>query len=245
MRPLIAIVGVSVFVATLALAATTAPRGGQGAAAAATAAPRATADPLATSLIAPAGMYGRVAPDDRVDRTRRIVSGLAIPIEGASLPTDPQLLPDAPREFRGGWHEGIDFAAAEGTPVRAVAAGVIVRIDHDFTDWSAEEQDLALRAAVELGYSPPATLDRIRGRQIWIDHGSGIVSRYAHLSSVADLRLGAVVERGQIVGTVGSSGYPEGGPHLHLEVRLGASYLGDGLVPDALTAVIAAAFAAP
>jgi murein DD-endopeptidase MepM/ murein hydrolase activator NlpD len=126
-----------------------------------------------------------------------------------------------------------------------VAAGTIVRIDHEFVDWSNEQKDAALEEAVLLGYTPSATLDRIRGRQVWIDHGGGIVSRYAHLSAVADLPVGAVVEPGQVVGLVGSSGYPEGGPHLHLEVRTGASYLGDGLVGEALIAAIVAAFAAP
>jgi len=68
------------------------------------------------------------------------------------------------------------------------------------------------------------------------------VSRYAHLSSVADLAVGDVVATGQVVGAVGSSGYPEGGPHLHLEVRVGSGYLGDGLTGEALTAAVTAAF---
>jgi murein DD-endopeptidase MepM/ murein hydrolase activator NlpD len=207
--------------------------------------PMATADPADPSRVVPSAAYGRIALDDRVDRTRRIVHGLAIPIEGASLPTDPELLPNAPREFRGGWHEGIDFPAATGTEVHAVAAGTIVRIDRVFIDWPDEDKDRALAQAVELGYTPSATLDRIRGRQVWIDHGGGVISRYAHLSAVADLAVGTAVERGQVIGRVGSSGYPEGGPHLHLEVRTGASYLGDGLTGDALLAAIAAAFDAP
>jgi murein DD-endopeptidase MepM/ murein hydrolase activator NlpD len=214
-------------------------------AASASAAPFATADPSDTSRVAPSSAYGRIALDDRVDRTRRIVRGLAIPIAGSSVPTDPELLPNAPREFRGGWHEGIDFPAAMGTEVRAVAAGTIVRIDHDFVDWSREQSDAALLEAVQLGYTPSATLDRIRGRQVWIDHGRGVVTRYAHLSAVVDLSVGAVVERGQVIGLVGSSGYPEGGPHLHLEVRTGTSFLGDGLTGDALLAAIAAAFEGP
>jgi len=95
---------------------------------------------------------------------------------------------------------------------------------------------------VTLGYTPAATLDRIRGRQVWIDHGHGIVSRYAHLSAVADLAVGQEVEAATNVGAVGSSGYPEGGPHLHLEIRVGSSYLGDGLSGDALLAAVSEAF---
>lgn len=242
MRPLIAVIGASVFAFALALATITTP--GPSAGALPTIAARFTPDPAVTSRLIPAAAYGRLAPEDRVDRTRRSVYGLALPIEGATLPLDPELLPNAARDFRAGWHEGIDFAADDGTPVHAVADGVISRIDHDFNDWSFEEEQQALAAAVELGYTPAATLDRVRGRQVWIDHGGGIMSRYAHLSAVLpELAVGVVVARGQVIGTVGKSGYPEGGPHLHLEVRLGSSYLGDGLTGDGLVATIAAAFA--
>lgn len=245
MRVLLALCGaLAVLIAMVVLMATSGQRPPDQVTATATTAPFATADPANTARVVPGEAYGRIALDDHVDRTRRTVSGLAIPIEGATLPTDPELLPNAPREFRGGWHEGIDFPAASGTEVRAVAAGTIVRIDHGFVDWSPEEKDVALEQAVELGYTLSATLDRTRGRQVWIDHGNGVISRYAHLSAVAELAVGAMVERGQVVGFVGSSGYPEGGPHLHLEIRTGTSYLGDGLSGEALVAAIAAAFAA-
>jgi murein DD-endopeptidase MepM/ murein hydrolase activator NlpD len=242
MRPLIAVIGASVFASTLALASITT---GASSRALPTPAARFTPDPVVTSRVIPGAAYGRIAPDDRIDRTRRSVFGLALPIEGAAVPLDPELLPNAARDFRAGWHEGIDFAADDGTPVHAVADGVISRIDHDFADWTFAEEQEALAAAVELGYTPSATLDRVRGRQVWIDHGGGITSRYAHLSAVLpELAVGVVVTRGQVIGTVGKSGYPEGGPHLHLEVRLGSSYLGDGLSGDGLAAVIAAAFSA-
>ncbi len=244
MRPLIAVAGLCAFAGALLIAAmAAAPRATGSAAAVATPAPYFTADPAVTGWVDPTGAYGRVEPDDRVDRAVRIVSGLLIPIDGASVPTDPELLPNSARAYRGGFHEGLDFPADEGTPVRAVAAGTIVRIDRDFTDWSSEESDRALAQAVGLGYTPSSTLDRIRGQQVWIDHGRGTVSRYAHLSAVADLAIGAGIAAGDIVGSVGSSGLPEGGPHLHLEIRLGTSYLGDGQDGDALIAAIRAAFA--
>jgi murein DD-endopeptidase MepM/ murein hydrolase activator NlpD len=245
MRRLLAWCGLALFVAVGVIVVAARPTGSASQPAASATAPEATADPAVTSRVTPSAAYGRIALDDRVDRTRWNVRGLGVPIEGASVPTDPDLLPNAPREFRGGWHEGLDFPAATGTEVHAVAAGIIVRIDRDFVDWSPEQRDAALSEAVQLGYTPSATLDRIRGRQVWIDHGGGVVSRYAHLSAVADLSVGNVVTPGQVVGLVGSSGYPEGGPHLHLEIRTGTSYLGDGLSGDALLAVIAAAFAAP
>lgn len=243
MRPLIAVAGACVFAGALVIAAVAAaPRATGAAAAAATAEPYSTADPTVTSRVDPTAAYGRVEPDDRIDRTRRIVRGLGLPIDGVDLPTDPELLPNSPRDYRGGSHEGIDFPADDGTPVHAVAAGTIVRIDRDYTEWSVEARDQALADAVALGYTPSSTLDLIRGRQVWIDHGRGIVSRYAHLSAVAPLPVGAAVSRGEVIGSVGSSGLPEGGPHLHLEIRVGASYLGDGLTGDALQTAIAAAF---
>jgi len=244
MRLTLAVFGVAVFVViSVAASMPSRPVAVQSVAAAAPVAmPLATADPSDTSRVDPETQYGSLPVEDRVDRRRIVVRGLAVPIADAPLPTDPELLPNAARDYRAGWHEGIDFPADEGTQVRAIAAGTVVRIDHDFADWSKEQRDTALDQALRLGYTPSATLDRIRGRQVWIDHGRGIVSRYAHLSSVADLAVGTAVVAGQVIGAVGSSGYPEGGPHLHLEVRVRDSYLGDGLTGDALLAAVLAAF---
>jgi murein DD-endopeptidase MepM/ murein hydrolase activator NlpD len=242
MRPLLAIIGVGTLAATLALAATTRGAPAPPPSALPTAIVFATADPTVTARVDAAGAYGRIALDDRPDRTRRVASRLRLPIAGALLPTDVELLPNAPRDFRAGWHEGIDFPADRSTPVHAVAAGTVIRVDRVFADWSAQEREGALADALALGYTPSATLDRIRGRQVWIDHGIGIVSRYAHLEEVADVAVGAYVEAGTVIGFVGSTGFPAGGPHLHLEVRLGQSYLGDGLAGDALIAAVTGAF---
>jgi murein DD-endopeptidase MepM/ murein hydrolase activator NlpD len=228
-------------IGAIAFAGRAAP-GSAAAPAVATAAAEATADPFDTSRVDARTSFGRLGSDERVRRARTVVSGLSLPIDGVGLPDDPDLLPNAPREYRGGWHEGIDFPAPSGTPVHAVAAGTVVRIDHDYQEWDSESERIALAEAVELGYTPATTLDLIRGRQVWIDHGHGIVSRYAHLSEVSDLVVGASVEAGAVIGAVGSSGYPEGGPHLHLEIRVGTSYLGDGLEGDALTTAVAEAF---
>ena len=242
-RVALAACGVALFAAIAVLAAGTRPsQHSQSVAAAAAPAARVTADPASFTRVDPEAERGRVAIDDRIDRRRVVVRGLRLPIDGAGLPDDPDLLPNAPRDYRGGYHEGIDFPAPAGTPVHAVADGTIVRIDHDFVDWDPESERVALAAAVELGYTPARTLDLIRGRQVWIDHGDRIVTRYAHLSAVADLAVGDHIAAGEVIGAVGSSGFPEGGPHLHLEVRIGTSYLGDGLSGDALSAAIAAAF---
>jgi murein DD-endopeptidase MepM/ murein hydrolase activator NlpD len=244
MRVALAVFGVAAFVViSVAASRPTAPGAAERVAAAAPAkAPLVTADPHDTTRFDPETQFGGLPVEDRVDRRIVTVRGLALPIDGAALPTDPELLPNAARDYRAGWHEGIDFPADEGTPVRAIAAGTVIRIDHDFVDWSQQLRDIALDEATALGYTPSATLDRIRGRQVWIDHRGGVVSRYAHLLSVAALSIGDTVSSGQIVGAVGSSGYPEGGPHLHLEVRVRDSYLGDGLTGDALLAAVSRAF---
>lgn len=233
--------GIAVF-ALAVFAARSAPSSAAGAPATMTPRPFVTADPNDRSRQDAATAHGRLPQDQGSGHGHVVVRGLLLPITGIALPTDPDLLPNAPRAYRAGWHEGIDFAARAGTPVRAVAAGTVIRVDTSFTEWDNASRDAALALALRLGYTPAATLDRLRGRQVWIDHGGGIVSRYCHLGSVADLAVGETVAAGTIVGTVGSSGYPEGGPHLHFEVRIGASYLGDGLSGEALIAAIARAF---
>ena len=87
-------------------------------------------------------------------------------------------------------HEGLDFTADPGTPVMAAADGVILTA----------------------GYHPDY------GNVIDIDHGDGLVSRYAHLSRI-DVKGGALVKRGGQIGALGSTGRSTG-PHLHFEVRM-------------------------
>ena len=87
-------------------------------------------------------------------------------------------------------HEGIDFNAVPGTPVVAAAEGVVL-------------------SAV---YHPEF------GNVIDVDHGDGLVTRYAHLSRM-DAQAGVLVRRGERIGAVGSTGRSTG-PHLHFEVRM-------------------------
>jgi murein DD-endopeptidase MepM/ murein hydrolase activator NlpD len=186
------------------------------------------------------------APPEVVERPARPygrLSGMfSPPIEGGEIPDDPDLLPGAPRDYRAGMHEGIDFAAPTGMPVLAAASGTVIRVDVSFLDWTREQQEIALDEALALGYTPPATLDRVRGRQVWIDHGKGVITRYAHLSAVESLVVGQKIDAGALIGRVGSSGYPQGGPHLHFEVRVGDDFYGDGLIGDALARAVTRLF---
>ena len=87
-------------------------------------------------------------------------------------------------------HEGFDFTADVGTPIRAAAAGVVVNVEH------------------HPGY----------GNVLDIDHGNDLVTRYAHCSKIV-VQPGALVKRGQVIAEVGSTGRSTG-PHLHFEVRI-------------------------
>jgi len=87
-------------------------------------------------------------------------------------------------------HEGIDFPAEAGTPIVAAASGKVI-----YAEWHAQY-----------------------GKMLEIDHGNGLVSRYAHASSLL-VKENDLVVRGQRVANVGSTGRSTG-PHLHFEVRL-------------------------
>ena len=169
--------------------------------------------------------------------------GFQYPIAGSCLPTLDTLMPNAPRTYRNGVHEGLDFyhlsscaPVSEGTPIYAMYGGVVIRADIDYVDITPlQVQTLAERTARQ-GFTDPETLDIYRGRQVWLDHGNGIVTRYAHMSSIEPgIVVGAEVRRGDLLGGVGESGTPESVTdpgvemHLHAEVRIGESFLGADL----------------
>ncbi len=169
---------------------------------------------------------------------------LSLPISGTMLSDLAFRLPGAPRSYRYGVHEGIDFYQAGGrpvtadTPVLSVAAGEVIRVDHEYVAPSAQEMEEMLAQTRKVYHTPEHILDELRGRQVWIDHGDGLVTRYCHLSAVAeDLELGQRVEPGQFLGYVGNSGTPASSYgqgqeiHLHLEIRVGNGYVGQYLRP--------------
>ncbi|MEX2229282.1 MAG: M23 family metallopeptidase [Dehalococcoidia bacterium] len=204
-----------------------------------------TATPQAASTVAtlaftPTPFTSDLDPGD--------LTGFAFPIAGGCLPSRDEVMPNAPRTYRDGVHEGVDFyegdvctPIAQGLPVLAVHAGVVIRADLDYVDITPEEIEVLAAKTSAQGSSDAETLDVYRGRQVWIDHGNGVVSRYAHLSSVADgIDVGVEVAAGDAIGAVGESGTPESvtAPgtelHLHLEVRIGDGFLGEGLAPEAV-----------
>ncbi len=87
------------------------------------------------------------------------------------------------------FHDGVDFPAEVGTPIKAAAGGVVV-----YSDRHPEY-----------------------GNMVEIDHGDDMVSRYAHASKLL-VELGQVVLQGQKIAEVGNTGRSTGA-HLHFEIR--------------------------
>jgi murein DD-endopeptidase MepM/ murein hydrolase activator NlpD len=168
-----------------------------------------------------------------------------MPIDGAHLTGRDFQLPGAPRHYRLGVHEGIDFygyavgvTVDRSTQVRAVADGVIIRAMTDYQPLTKPQADAWAAECRQVGYTPSDVLDGYRGRQVWIEHDNGLVSRYAHLGSIAPgIGVGIRVKQGQVIGTVGNSGTPDSvnGPgvdvHLHLELWLNGHYIGQFMRP--------------
>lgn len=189
--------------------------------------------------------------------TAVVLSGFAYPITGGCLPKDDDLMPGAPRAYRNGVHEGVDFYDSDnctsigvGTEVHAAKAGTVIRADWNYQDLTAAEVN-NLEARARFNGSDPQIEDAFRGRQVWIDHGNGIVTRYAHLSAIAEgIQKGTHVGQGQLIAYVGESGTPESvtAPgteyHLHFEIRVAAQYLGEGLPPDEVRRLYQEAFSA-
>ncbi len=93
-----------------------------------------------------------------------------------------------PRGNSFGYHTGVDFSAPVGTFVGSAAPGFVVQA------------------------GPAGSF----GLSVLVDHGGGVVTRYAHLSYI-DVFLGEYVDAGSLVGFVGATGYATGA-HLHFEI---------------------------
>jgi murein DD-endopeptidase MepM/ murein hydrolase activator NlpD len=96
-------------------------------------------------------------------------------------------------------HSGMDIAAPTGTPVLSPSAGKVIEVGDFF----------------------------FSGNLVYIDHGQGLISLFAHLSEV-DVKLGEQVGKGQVIGKVGETGRVTG-PHLHWSLGLNGSWIDPAL----------------
>ena len=93
-------------------------------------------------------------------------------------------------------HTGLDIANSFGTSIRAAASGTVT-----FAGWNSG------------GY----------GKFVIIDHGNGIVTRYAHNQNLL-VSVGDYVSQGQVIAEMGSTGYSTGS-HLHFEIKINGKFV--------------------
>ena len=224
--------------------------------------------PLASAIALLVAACGGSKPDAKPTQVLEIVTrspttpgpadltGFAFPLAGGCLPGGDQLMPGASREYRQGTHEGIDFYDSDnctpigaGTEVLAAKAGKVVRADWNYSPLTQAELDEMEKQTPSEGQTDEAALDRYRGRQVWIDHGNGVVTRYAHLSRIADgIDVGVSVRQAELIAYVGNSGTPESltdpnaEMHLHFELRVGDGYLGKGMAAPEVRSLYEKAF---
>lgn len=134
--------------------------------------------------------YGCFDPNARSGGFGGLGSGFLVPVSGTKTSGfGPRHHPILNKTVN---HNGVDWAAPTGTPIKAVAGGKVSR----------------------------ANFSSSYGNIVYIDHPGGAHSRYAHMNAFADgIALGTAVQAGQVIGYVGTTGRSTG-PHLHFELHL-------------------------
>ncbi|MEU6236802.1 LysM peptidoglycan-binding domain-containing M23 family metallopeptidase, partial [Kitasatospora sp. NPDC047058] len=145
--------------------------------------------PAAKPAQAPAAKPAAPAPA-AVASTSGYVAPLANPKMGTAYGV-------AGSMWASGHHTGVDFVASTGTPLRAVAAGTVVKAGNGGA----------------------------YGNEVEIKLADGKYAEYAHLSSIG-VKIGQTVTAGQQIGLSGATGNVTG-PHLHFEIRTGSEYGSD------------------
>lgn len=129
-----------------------------------------------------------VLSDILMDRSFRLNSQISgPPVENGWL-SSPYGLRHDPFNGKKTWHKGVDFAGPVGKPIIATGPGIVT--------WASKRT----------GY----------GFLVEVDHGNGLVTRYAHCKSLK-VKVGEKVEKGQHIATIGLTGRSTG-PHVHYEV---------------------------
>lgn len=192
---------------------------------------------IASKLTLLRAVYLKNSADRESDAIRHILderTGLTYisPVAWYSVPEKPNLEPGAGRGYRrdvtDGIHHGWDVLAPYGTPVRALADGIIIRIVNDWK-WSMFDQ---IKHGTLSDDDKLTNLDIYRGNQIWLKTYDGNVVFYSHLSHIRDnLSVGQSVTKWETFGAIGTSGVPDRNykdVHLHFEIQQNP-----GIGPDA------------
>ncbi|MFB8238575.1 peptidoglycan DD-metalloendopeptidase family protein [Kitasatospora purpeofusca] len=145
------------------------------------------AQPAVQAVVAPVAKPAAPAP-------AAATSGFFAPLANPKLGTAYGV---AGSMWASGHHTGADFVAATGTPLRAVAAGTVVKAGNGGA----------------------------YGNEVEIKLADGKYAEYAHLSSIG-VSIGQTVTAGQQIGLSGATGNVTG-PHLHFEIRTGSEYGSD------------------
>ncbi|MEK7480020.1 MAG: peptidoglycan DD-metalloendopeptidase family protein [Patescibacteria group bacterium] len=116
------------------------------------------------------------------------------PLDNVSITQQFGRTSDSGRLYTSGTHDGVDFRASIGTPVRAALTGTVVEVNQG--------------AVQNCQY----------GKWVLIRHSNGLTTLYAHLSEIA-VQKGEAVATGKVIGFAGTTGYATG-PHLHFTVYL-------------------------
>jgi murein DD-endopeptidase MepM/ murein hydrolase activator NlpD len=104
-------------------------------------------------------------------------------------------------------HDGVDLAAARNTPIRAAAAGRVIRVVCNVSAGTCDvDGNRTLRGC---------------GWYAELQHATKVVTRYCHMVRRPSVAVGQTVAKGQVIGYVGTSG-SSSGPHLHFEVHTNA-----------------------
>ncbi len=122
---------------------------------------------------------------DKIEENRWI-----LPVEGYHITNTFGMV----RSYYSSVHTGLDFACPSGTPIHAIADGVITSFEYDGS------------------YGNKTVMTLADGTEIWYGHQTSYAS---------DLAIGKEVRQGEVIGYVGSTGNSTG-PHVHIEVRPGA-----------------------
>lgn len=170
---------------------------------------------------------------------RQILSHIKSPLFHTSLVKKDSHLPGGRRPYRKGWHQGVDLYPLHGQAnleILSAAEGLVIRSDFEYIELTVLQRNQLLQGQPIAGPTDPSDLDILHGRQVWLLHKGGVVTRYSHLSAVCPrIFRGQWLERGEIIGLMGNSGTAaaskgdKAGVHLHFEIHTNEGPFWEGL----------------